>query len=180
MKNSIIFTAMAALMGMIFIAATFGSMSTDGSPAGYSGSPADGQDCSSCHKVKAKTAENLIKINADNNVYTPGKTYTVTVNLKGTIKSKKFGFQVSPQNNSGRLLGKLIVTNALETGLAGNGKCINQKAKGVDGNGSRTWTFDWTAPAKGTGDVTFYGSFLIGGSPEIVNNSTLTIKELTK
>jgi hypothetical protein len=71
----------------------------------------------------------------------------------------------------------MIVTNPKETRIIENGKYINQIKGGVDGNGSKSWSFDWVAPMKGSGDVIFYGSFLIGGKPEIVYNSKLLIKE---
>jgi len=150
---------------------------TDGSPAGQTGSPHDDSDCSSCHSAKPKNVEGLIISNVANEGYTPGKKYTITANLKGNQNSKKFGFQISPQNNKGKVLGKMVVTNPLETRIIENGKYINQIKAGVDSNGSRTWSFEWIAPAKGSGDVTFYGSFLIGGKPEIVYNSKLLIKE---
>jgi len=150
---------------------------TDGSPAGQTGSPHDGSDCSSCHTSKPKNIDGIITSNITPEGYTPGEKYTITVKLKGNQNSKKFGFQISPQNNKGKVLGRLLVTNPKETRIIENGKYINQIKGGVDGNGSKTWTFDWIAPAKGTGDITFYGSFLIGGKPEIVYNSKLLVNE---
>jgi len=170
----------------VFIAMIFSSIilfgfmvfspSTDGCPAGNSGSPSDGKDCSACHKAKAKVQEGIITSNI-NGKYIPGKTYTISATLKGDAKSKKFGFQISPQDNKGKLLGKIIVTDTLGTKLVGNGKYIDQMKKGTDGNGSKTWSFNWIAPNKNSGEVTFYGSFLIGGKPETVYNSSLAIKE---
>ena len=60
----------------------------------------------------------------------------------------------------------MIVTNAVEMKLVGGIKYITQIAGGVDGKGSRTWSFNWKAPVKGSGKLTFYGAFLIGGKPE--------------
>ena len=151
---------------------------TDGTPPGYTGSPFDKMDCSTgCHKAKAVTKDSLIFVNALGNEYEPGKTYTVTTTLPGNPDSKKFGFEISPQGATGKLAGKMIVTSKEETKLVGSSKYIVQIAKGAEGSGSKTWTFDWTAPAAGFGNVTFYGSFLIGGKPEIVYNSKLTLKE---
>jgi len=177
MNNKSFYFVLAAFLGFLFIAATNYSPSTDGSPAGVCGAPNDDKDCSSCHKGKPKAMDGLITSNIDNNAYEPGKKYTITLNVKGNAKSKKFGFQTSPQNAKGKVMGKLIVTNPTETKTAGNGKYMNQIKGGVDGNVSKTWTFDWVAPAKGSGDITFYGSFLIGGKPETMYNSTLALKE---
>lgn len=162
--------------GVIIMILLSSYMSTENTPAGYTGSPADDKDCSSCHKAKAKATDNIFSINAENNTYTPGKRYSVTMKLSGNEKSRKFGFQVSPQTESGKLLGKMILTDSVQTKLA-NAKYLNQTAKGVDGNGDKKWSFDWVAPAKGSGPVVFYGSFLIGGKSETVLNSTLSLKE---
>jgi hypothetical protein len=151
-------------------------MSTENTPPGNTGSPNDDKDCSSCHKAKAKSVDGIFSSNCESKSYIPLKTYTITLKLKGNEKSKIFGFQVSPQTASGKLQGKLIITDTEQTKLAA-AKYINQTAKGVEGTAEKTWTFDWTAPVKGSGAVTFYGSFLIGGKPEIVYNSTLTLQE---
>lgn len=166
------------ILAFVFVSFSFMLYSpyTDGTPEGYSGSPHDGNDCSACH-AKAVFKENLISINADSNGYEPGKKYTINTTLAGDENARKFGFQIAPQNAKGKLMGTLVVTNAEETKLFADGKCINQIAKGVPSVGSKTWTFDWIAPEKGTGDVVFYGSYLIGGKKELVYNSTLTLKE---
>ena len=162
------------MVAMIVLCASF--MSTENTPPGYTGSPADDKDCSSCHRAKAKTLDDLISIEGSNGTYAPLKTYEVLVNLKGNEKSTKFGFQISPQSPKGKLMGQIEVTDPKQTKKA-KGKYLNQTAAGVDGKGEKTWSFGWTAPPKGTGAVTFYGSFLIGGKPEIVYNSTLILKE---
>jgi hypothetical protein len=176
MKSKLVLLIAAVCCSVFLLGFMVFSPSTDGCPAGNTGSPSDGKDCSSCHKAKAKFQEGLITSNI-NGKYIPGKTYTITATLKGDSKAKKFGFQISPQDSKGKLAGKLIVTDSLSTKLTGNRKYIDQIKKGTDGNGSKTWSFDWTAPVKNSGDVTFYGSFLIGGKPETVYNSILSVKE---
>lgn len=177
MNRPVFFVIPAMMLGIILSAATSFAPSTKGSPAGYSGSPADAKDCSACHKAKAVAKEGLITISGGGTQYIPGKTYTIITVLKGTPKSKKFGFQLSPQDAKGKLLGKMVVTDATGTAIAKGNKYINQTEKGVDGAGSKTWSFDWVAPEKGAGEVTFYGSYLIGGQPETIYNSKLVLKE---
>jgi hypothetical protein len=176
MKSTLSILIAMVLCSVVLFSFMVFSPSTDGCPAGNSGSPADGKDCSACHKAKAKSQEGLITSNI-NGKFIPGKTYTVTATLKGDAKAKKFGFQITPQDTKGKLMGKIIITDSLGTKLVGNGKYIDQTKKGTDGNGSKSWTFNWTAPSKNSGDVTFYGSFLIGGKPETVYNSSLSVKE---
>lgn len=153
---------------------------TNGSPAGCSGSPNDNATCSTnCHNTNVvnKTDTGWIKSNIPSTGYVAGTTYTITTTATGIETSKKFGFEISPQFADGKLAGKLLVTNSTETKLVGGGKYIIQVAGGVDGTVSRTWTFDWIAPVKGSGKLTFYGAYLIGGKPEISVTSLLEVNE---
>lgn len=172
-KNPVLYAVI-----MVFTMVLLSFTSTENTPEGYTGAPADDKDCSSCHKAKAKDVDGIFSCNIPSEAYTPLETYTIKLKLKGKPESSKFGFQVSPQTSKGKMAGKLIVTDPVQTRLA-NPKYLNQTAKGVDGTCEKTWLFNWTAPAKGTGTVTFYGSFLIGGKPELVYNSSLIIKEKT-
>ena len=177
MKNKFLITIAAVFCSFLLLGFMSFPPNSENTPPGSTGSPADGKDCSSCHKAKTKVLEGIITSNIPGNKYVAGKTYTITVTLKGdAAKAKKFGFQVSPQNIKGKPLGKLVVTNAEETKLAGNGKYINQTKIGVDGSGTKTWTFDWIAPPKTAGEVVFYGGFVIGGKPETLYTSTLAVK----
>lgn len=100
--------------------------------------------------------------------YTPGSTYTfsVTFNRPGHTR---FGFEISPQDGSGTFLGTLIATDAVNTKLAsvfisGSGMVAGKYITHANATGSGgIWSFDWTAPTAGTGDVTFYGAFNAAG-----------------
>lgn len=152
---------------------------TDGSPANCSGSPNDGANCATnCHNT-AKNEEKPGWITSDipESGYKPDSVYTITATATGIETSSKFGFEVSPQFETGKVAGKLVLTNHTEMKLLAGGKFITQKAAGVDGKGSRSWKFKWTAPPKGSGNVTIYGAFLIGGNPEISVTSKLVVTE---
>lgn len=140
-----------------------------GSPAGYTGSPGDGQNCVSCHGGSASTVTNWITSNIPPEGYTPGSTYTITVTVSGTGKK---GFEVSPQSVSGTQLGVL----AAGTGnhLVGGTKYVTQNSSGSS-SGTATWSFSWTAPAAGTGQVTFYGAFTV--NKPVTKLSTLVVQE---
>lgn len=142
----------------------------NGAPAGYSGSPGDGKNCTECHGGTATSVTGWITSNIPVSGYVPGQTYQITAtnNITG---SGKYGFEVSPQNNAGTLLGTLAAgTNSQ---LVGGNKYITHTAASTSIN---TWTFNWTAPAAGTGDVTFYGAFA-KNKPGPVRLSTLTVSE---
>ena len=141
----------------------------DGAPAGNTGSPADGTTCSKsgCHNGTAVTQAGIITSDIPSSGYKPGNTYNITVSLSG---SGKKGFQVSPQEVNGNVLGSLIA--GAGTKIIGT-KYITHTAAKTATNSS--WTFQWIAPAAGKGAVTFYGAFAI--TQDATKKSTLIIPE---
>ena len=142
----------------------------NGSPAGYSGSPADGQTCVNCHGGTANTVSNVLTSNVPAAGYVPGTNYTVTVSVLGTTARK--GFQVSPQNGSGVLMGTLTAGSGSK--IVGTKYITHTSAKSTNPG---TWTFTWTAPAAGSGAVNFYGAFVNGKLN--TTKQVLTVNEQT-
>jgi hypothetical protein len=187
-KLFITFVTLFALAATTFLLTSWGNLAGimlggGGAAAGYTDSPGDGKTCTFCHGgPTAMNQAGWIASNVPLGGYVPGTTYTLTATAvrAGHIK---FGFQVSPQNVSGALLGTLINTSA-QTQLTGGNKYITHTSGGTSGSGSKTWSFDWTAPVAGTGSVTFYGAFNVtnaGGnsSGDTIYTSTLVIAENT-
>lgn len=133
-----------------------------GSPPTKTGSPGDGGTaCAPCHNsaIPVTIRAGMITSDIPLEGYTPEATYIITATVSSDMDTI-FGFQISPQNPSGTLLGSIALINATETKLVGSGKYITHTAAGSKNlSGTKTWTFNWTAPAAGTGDVTFYGAF---------------------
>jgi len=133
----------------------------NGAPFGAAGAPndpANGCNRSGCHAGSSTVRAGLINSNVPSTGYVPGQTYTFTIQITEAGISK-WGFQVSPQADNGTLLGTLTLTDATQTRFAAGGgsKYVTHTTAGNSGStGSKSWTFDWTAPAAGTGDVTFY------------------------
>lgn len=148
-----------------------------GAPAGKTGSPSDAKTCLACHDATLKTQEGMITSDVVNNLYEPGKTYTIKASAKGTAGVKRIGFEISPQNLSGKLMGTLILTNADETKIIGKGKYITHTGKGSTAKGSKNWSFNWKAPQAGSGTVNFYGAFMVSETSQLVFTSTLSLKE---
>ncbi len=158
----------------------------NGAPNAVSGSPGDNsKTCakSGCHTGNAVVnIPGLITSNIPPGGYVPGTTYTITATCSQSGISK-WGFEISPQDNSGNLLGQLVITNATQTKIV-NTKYVTHKTAGSSGSGSKTWSFDWVAPAAGTGDVTFYGTFNYANnngsdSGDHIKTSSLVIPEYT-
>jgi hypothetical protein len=143
---------------------------SNGAPAGYTGSPGDGKNCTQCHGGTATTQAGLITSNIPAQGYTAGSSYTITVSLSG---SGNKGFEVSPQNASGTLLGSLAAGTGSK--LVGSGKYCTHSAP--VGGSSATWNFTWVAPVAGTGTVTFYGAMVI--TEPVTKLSTLVVNEYT-
>lgn len=140
-----------------------------GAPAGNTGSVADGQTCgvSGCHSTTPTPTTSSLSSDIPTTGYVPGNTYTISVNIAGTGRK---GFQVSPQSLNGTLLG--TIASGTDNKIVGTKYVTHTSAK-TSNPGS--WTFSWTAPTKGTGEVKFYGAF-VNNRPN-VTTQTLTVQE---
>lgn len=125
-----------------------------GPPAGYSGSPLDGQNCTSCHLPgPAEEFANLITTTAPAQGYSPGETYTVTVKAK-EFPSDRIGFQITSETTTAKA-GSFVITDPGRTQLVGP-STVTHTLEGTTPIGTpNTWTMDWVAPPEGTGTVTF-------------------------
>jgi hypothetical protein len=127
-----------------------------GSPAGYTGSPGDSHHCVSCHGGSAVNVNGWITSNIPSGGYTAGTPYTITITVTGTGKK---GFELSPQDASGLQLG--VLSAGTGSHLVGGTKYVTQSSAGST-SGTSAWSFGWTAPATGTGTVTFYAACTVG------------------
>jgi len=143
---------------------------SSGSPPGYTNSPGDGLNCSHCMGGTPVAVTGWITSNIPVTGYVTGSTYTISVTATG---SGNKGFEVSPQDNSGTLIGTLIAGTGNK--LVGGGKYVTHSSAQT-GN-PVTWNFQWTAPLSGAGSVTFYGSIAVG-KPN-TKTTTMTVSQST-
>ncbi len=131
-----------------------------GSPGGKTGSPGDGgSNCTGCHSGSAQQGSGWITSNIPAGGYVPGQTYTITATGTHTGVGK-FGFETTAEDLAGVKEGTITITDASQTQLANAGKSITHTVNGTTPSGdSKSWSFDWTAPASGTGVISFYGAF---------------------
>lgn len=157
-------------------------MRRDGTDPGYTGSPGDTlKNCTVCHGGVATTKAGWITSNIPASGYVSGQTYQIKAK-NSVMGGTRFGFEVSPQALNGNLLGTMVITDTARTKLVGNDKYVTYKSAGVDGVDSNIWTFNWIAPAKGTGQVVFYGAFNANPGHKGSDGttlSTLTVNEST-
>lgn len=184
MKKSLIIGM--SLVAIVALTLTTTKVTSDptGAPAGVANDPASGgATCTNCHGGTATIAtasQASITSNIPAAGYTPGTTYTITGTVNYTGRST-FGFEVSPQNAAGTKLGTLVNTGS-QTKLVGTNKYVTHTLAGNSGSNTKSWTFNWTAPAAGTGSVTFYGSFMAANgngssSGDIVYKTSYTVAE---
>ena len=156
MKKALLFLGLAS--GFIFIL-TSGLPYSGGSPGGKTSSPGDGSDCSQCHGGPANNVTGWMETNIPTAGYTPGETYKITVT--GTHDGvQKFGFEITAENGEKNKTGKFIITNSAETKLTNSDVAVTHTLAGTTPSlGSKSWSFNWTAPDAGAGTVTFYSAF---------------------
>ncbi len=133
-----------------------------GAPAGETGSPGDGGACNGCHSGGTHQGLASITTNIPAGGYTAGQVYIITASII-RIGHTRFGFEVSCEDTTGAhtLQGTFTVTDGTNTKLASNNThYITHTSTGAAGTGSRSWSFNWTAPVTGKGPVVFYGAFL--------------------
>jgi Secretion system C-terminal sorting domain/Reeler domain len=186
MKKTFTLITLAFTTALILIQSTGNQAISNqsGAPAAHTGSPADNQTCSKsgCHSGGATASPTqIITSNVPAGGYVPGQVYSITATMTQSGLSK-FGFQISPQSSTGQLVGALSLTNATNTKIVST-KYVTHTLAGTSApGGTKTWSFNWTAPAAGTGDVTFYGAFNFtnssnSASGDIIRTNTLTITE---
>ncbi len=133
---------------------------TGGSPGAKTSSPADVNNCTQCHSgtINSGTGTRTITSDIPAGGYVTGETYTIIATIT-EAGINKFGFEVTAEKNADNSkVGTMVITNSTETKVIG-GSAVTHKSTGTSGAGSKSWSFNWIAPAVGTGDVTFYGAF---------------------
>ncbi|MFN5325133.1 MAG: choice-of-anchor V domain-containing protein [Bacteroidota bacterium] len=188
LTNTRIATLVIGFIGVSFLVSFVRS---DDGIAGKTGSPGE-QTCTGCHTGNPLNASGgSVVISAPalaNGQYFPGATYpiSVTVSRNGAAI---FGFGFEALRSTGANAGTLSITNPSQTQLksvtiAGNSRTnvVHQLNAGATSAGTKTFSFNWTAPASGTGTVTFYaaGNATNGGGTtagDFVYTTSLTLTE---
>ncbi len=166
MKKKLLTLTLTVSFITIFVGSVYNNAHTDptGAPSARTGSPGDGGNTcaiSGCHTSFAVTTKsNIISSDIPVDGYTPGVKYTITAKSTSTPDRNTFGLQISPQSTTGIKRGTMSLINAIQTQMTGGSKWFTHTQLGITGTGGqKTWSFFWTAPAAGTGEVTFYGCF---------------------
>ena len=138
---------------------------TNAPPASKTGAPGDGT-CRDCHNTFAlNSGPGTATITFAGGVltYTPNQTYTITINITQTGITK-FGFEsVVLRNSDNSNTGTITITDnpRTQTIIGGGNTYIGHTAAGTpaNGQGTNSWSFDWTAPNANVGAITIYASY---------------------
>lgn len=193
MKKQLLVSVLAA---GLFVGLTSEILSDNGK-AGATGSPGE-VDCTNCHNSYAlNSGGGSIALNTGttNNQYTPGVTYQMTFTVTYSGRNL-FGLGVEALNSSNNNAGTFVITDAASTrtktaliGTVSRISVVHQFNGGASAN-SKVFSFSWTAPAAGTGNVTFYycglaanangsesGDYVYRGSTVLTEMNTSGIEE---
>lgn len=123
-------------------------------------SPVNSGNCAGCHSggvFSATTSVNLLdNTNSVVSSYIPGNTYTIRFNISAS-SANRFGLQAVVLNGSNSNAGTLAAKSSNVSVTTLNNR---QYADHISPSASGLFEATWTAPAKGTGNVTIYNSML--------------------
>ena len=141
----------------ILVLATIFISSSGGRTDGRSSSPGDGADCGACHGGSSTSPTDMIVTDIPTAGYITGTTYNITVTVAETGRSE-FGFQITAEDDSNAkkgTFGTFGSTSIIHTNTANT--LVTQTNPGTNSD-AQSWVMEWTAPASGTGNITFYAA----------------------
>lgn len=169
MKKSTLLTVTSIFIIALIIGSLKPSQTHPNAPDwGYTGAPSE-NTCgkSTCHNNTPNSGAGTVSITFDAQYYVPGNTYLVTVTTDEAGMGR-FGFETNCLDASNNKQGTAALINTTNTSL--NTTTLNRWYVGHKSAGTtKTWTFNWTAPATNVGDLTFYVASLCANNN---NNST--------
>jgi hypothetical protein len=167
---------------------------SDNGKAGRTGSPGE-TNCTNCHNsFTLNSGGGSITMQSPGMTgfqYTPGQTYTMSVTVART-GSSLFGVGIEALTSANANAGTLNITDPASTQIKSatvsgvSRRNIVHVLNGGASTDSKVFNFSWTAPAAGTGNVTFYfaGVSAVGTGNGNENNdyvytSTQVLTEVT-
>ncbi len=149
------------LMGVCALFSGLLLANSTGPVPGVAGAPGEA-DCTNCHGGASGAGKLTIALSAGGTSYVPGQKIKVKVTLEDPSASR-WGFQLTSRKTSDTSAAAGTLASAGNTTAvedAGGVQYISHTPNGTfrGTRNSASWEFDWTAPAAGTGGVTFYAA----------------------
>jgi len=147
-------------------------------PNGRTGAPGE-NTCATCHDSPPAGVQGLVSIEDLPTTVMPNTTYTLTVRTTATMGSPSTGgFQLVALDDNDVNMGDLISTsNDTGTNTAGTGReyMEHRGDKNVNNSEEVSWTFDWVAPATGSGKVNMWASAVLANNNGSTNNDRVVL-----
>ncbi len=152
-KNYIIVSAMTIAGALVMMS------SSSGRSDDRTGAPSSSGNCGSCHSGGTQNTSVNIGITEKGGgitpvtTYKPGKTYTIAIAVLGTSTAK--GFQSTVLDASNLKTGTTANPTSGSRVISANSRdIVVQSSPSLTG----IWSYEWTAPANPTGNVTVYAA----------------------
>lgn len=153
------------IISLFILSGLYVSHANSGSPPlGNTGAPGE-QTCNNCHEGSVNSGKGRLVILNVPAEYTPNSKYRIDLVLEDP-EALRWGVELTVVDGSGASAGTLqlldSVTTELRAGQA-DGKNRTYLVNTIAGNytgrpEAASWSFEWIAPAQGTGNVTFYAA----------------------
>lgn len=149
-------------LGASLAAATL-SAHSGGPNNGLAAQPGNYANCTQCHSTNAVNAgDGAMSVQGVPASYMPGQTYRLTVTLEDPGQSR-WGFELVALDQSDANAGGLTsVDGNTQTSIDSAGRIFAKQTRpgtfAGTSNGPVSWDLDWTAPAAGTGTVSFFAA----------------------
>jgi len=125
------------------------------------GAPPTYSTCNQCHTgTDLNAGGGALVLNGIPEVYTPGQTYIIDVELSDPTASR-WGFEVAALDEAGNGAGSALSTNGeVQVSASAGIEYVKTTSAGTSTGttGSKTWSYEWTAPASSAGTVRFYAA----------------------
>ncbi|MFA6261781.1 MAG: choice-of-anchor V domain-containing protein [Bacteroidia bacterium] len=181
-KNYKYLFILPVFLGAIFLSENAFSLLTNFSSVNRAGDPvgpglSSSKNCTGCHSGIALVTNNQVSrqftFGANETSYIPGNTYTIKFKI---VTGGSVGFSSTVlRNDSNTMAGTWSVLDTAETKIfphLASGRFYMNHRVGTTTGGFKEYQFKWTAPAQGTGPVTFYFGSLTSNDDQSSSGDT--------
>lgn len=150
-----------------------------GSVGGFSGSPLDGKDCSTCHPKNIKDAGYWVyPTNLPNNGFIPGDTLSLYM-FATQSGMQKAGFEMTTEDSQKNKVGTFVLTDTLQTRLTNKGSVTHTGSSNTAFNEFKSWKVNLHIPLNAPDTFKVYTCFNLNngsfGKADTTRLSTFTL-----
>lgn len=140
-------------------------------PAGYTGSPLDGNNCTACHTGSPVSNSASLSLSGLPAQWVPATPYALTLTLgAGT----RYGFELTAENGGGKR--GTFTAGSNSAVLDGPQRYLGHSGANTSVN---SWNFTWTAPLAGAGSISFYLAGNAANNSGSTSGDTIHLKNYT-